>query len=118
MHPLEKLNNKINTAKYDEINPVISKDGKTIYFTRVGYPDFNRTLIDNYTDLSLTLSYAQYQKELNAIFQSLTNKPVPDASKSRFNQDIWIASWSNGDFNKIDHPITPSIAHSQIAFAP
>jgi hypothetical protein len=21
MHPLEKLNNKINTAKYDEINP-------------------------------------------------------------------------------------------------
>ena len=57
MHPLEKLNNKINTAKYDEINPVISKDGKTIYFTRVGYPDFNRTLIDNYTDLSLTLSH-------------------------------------------------------------
>lgn len=107
MHPLEKLNNKINTAKYDEINPVISKDGKTIYFTRVGYPDFNRTLIDNYTDLSLTLSYAQYQKELNAIFQSLTNKPVPDASKSRFNQDIWIASWSNGDFNKIDHPDYP-----------
>jgi OOP family OmpA-OmpF porin len=107
MHPLEKLNNKINTAKYDEINPVISKDGKTIYFTRVGYPDFNRTLIDNYNDLSLTLSYAQYQKELNAIFQSLTNKPVPDASKSRFNQDIWIASWSNGDFNKIDHPDYP-----------
>lgn len=107
MHPLEKLNNKINTVKYDEINPVISKDGKTIYFTRVGYPDFNRTLIDNYTDLSLTLSYAQYQKELNAIFQSLTNKPVPDASKSRFNQDIWIASWSNGDFNKIDHPDYP-----------
>ncbi|HRG44035.1 MAG TPA: OmpA family protein [Saprospiraceae bacterium] len=107
MHPLEKLNNKINTAKYDEINPVISKDGKTIYFTRVGYPDFNRTLIDNYTDLSLTLSYAQYQKELNAIFQSLTNKPVSDASKSRFNQDIWIASWSNGDFNKIDHPDYP-----------
>lgn len=107
MHPLEKLNNKINTAKYDEINPVISKDGKTIYFTRVGYPDFNRTLIDNYNDLSLTLSYAQYQKELNAIFQSLTNKPVSDASKSRFNQDIWIASWSNGDFNKIDHPDYP-----------
>ena len=107
MHPLEKLNNKINTVKYDEINPVISKDGKTIYFTRVGYPDFNRTLIDNYNDLSLTLSYAQYQKELNAIFQSLTNKPVSDASKSRFNQDIWIASWSNGDFNKIDHPDYP-----------
>ena len=107
MHPLEKLNNKINTAKYDEINPVISKDGKTIYFTRVGYPDFNRTLIDNYNDLSLTLSYAQYQKELNSIFQSLTNKPVSDASKSRFNQDIWIASWSNGDFNKIDHPDYP-----------
>ena len=107
MHPLEKLNNKINTVKYDEINPVISKDGKTIYFTRVGYPDFNRTLIDNYNDLSLTLSYAQYQKELNSIFQSLTNKPVSDASKSRFNQDIWIASWSNGDFNKIDHPDYP-----------
>lgn len=107
MHPLEKLNKKINTAQYDEINPVVSKDGKTIYFTRVGYPDFNRTLIDNYTDLSQTLSYTDYQKVLNSIYKTLTGSTVNEAYKSRFNQDIWIATMAGDDFNNIDHPDYP-----------
>jgi hypothetical protein len=41
---VEKLPEIIN-SKFDEITPVPSRDGKTLYFTRVGYPDFNRTLI-------------------------------------------------------------------------
>jgi len=107
MSPVEKLNNKINTGTYDEINPVVSKDGMTIYFTRVGHPDFNRTLMDENLDLSTTMSFAEYQKELTNIFQILSGKPVSDVTKNTFNQDIWVASWANGDFNNIEHPDYP-----------
>ena len=37
---LEKLSAQINTVEYDEIAPVLSRDGNTLYFTRVGSPDF------------------------------------------------------------------------------
>ena len=43
LYTLEKLNHKINT-RYDEINPVVSLDGGTIYFTRVGHPSFDKTI--------------------------------------------------------------------------
>ena len=42
---LEKLNTEINSNQYDEISPVISVDGTTMYFTRVAYPDFEKNLI-------------------------------------------------------------------------
>jgi len=104
---LEKLNTRINTDAYDETNPVVSKDGLTIYFTRVGHPDFNRTLMDDNTDLSATLSFADYQQELSSIYQTLSGRPVRDISQNSFNQDIWIATWAGGDFNNIEHPDYP-----------
>lgn len=104
---VEKLNSKINSPEYDEINPVISKDGLTIYFTRVGHPNFNRTLMDENIDLSTSLSYTDYQKELTNIFQMISGKKVNDVVDHAFNQDVWIANWSNGDFNTIEHPAYP-----------
>lgn len=107
MHTLEKLNTGINTEAYDETNPVVSKDGLTIYFTRVGHPNFNRTLMDDNTDLSTTLSFADYQQELSSIYRTISGKPVRDVSSNNFNQDIWIARWQKGDFNNIEHPDYP-----------
>lgn len=107
MHTLEKLNSGINTEAYDETNPVVSKDGLTIYFTRVGHPNFNRTLMDDNTDLSTTLSFADYQQELSSIYRTISGKPVRDVSSNNFNQDIWIARWQKGDFSNIEHPDYP-----------
>lgn len=107
MHTLEKLNSGINTEAYDETNPVVSKDGLTIYFTRVGHPNFNRTLMDDNTDLSTTLSFTDYQQELSSIYQTISGRPVRDVSANNFNQDIWIARWQKGDFNNIEHPDYP-----------
>ena len=107
MSPVEKLNTKINSSKYDEINPVISKDGLTIYFTRVGHPDFNRTLMDENLDLSTSLSFNDYQNELSNIYQTLSGKKVNSVTDNAFNQDVWVATWSNGDFNNIQHPDYP-----------
>jgi len=107
MSPVEKLNSKVNSTQYDEINPVVSKDGLSIYYTRVGHPDFNRTLMDENLDLSTSLSFVEYQKELTNIFQSLSGKKVGDVAQNAFNQDIWVARWNNGDFNNIEHPDYP-----------
>jgi hypothetical protein len=40
---LEKLPDFINSA-YNEITPVPSRDGNTLYFTRVAYPEFNHVI--------------------------------------------------------------------------
>lgn len=53
---LEPLSSEVNSTLYDEIAPIVSHDGQTIYFTRVGHPDFDKTLEVNGKDMSLTLS--------------------------------------------------------------
>ena len=53
---LEALPEAINSPLYDEIAPVVSHDGQTIYFTRVGHPDFNKTLEVEGKNIELTLS--------------------------------------------------------------
>lgn len=107
VYKVEKLNSKVNSARYDEINPVVSRDGMSIYFTRVGSPDFNRTIIDEEKDMSTSLGYVAYQDHLRSIFQSLSNNKVDDPVTNPFNQDVWIAEWSGGDFNNIHHPDYP-----------
>ena len=52
---LEKLPAPFN-SEYDEINPVPSRDGNTLFFTRVGYPDFCKTLVMDSVDQAAKLS--------------------------------------------------------------
>ncbi len=104
---LEKLNNKINTVSYDEISPVISSDGSQIYFTRVGYPLFKKTLIENGEDLSQTLSANKFLSYLRSIFTGIANRYIHDPVESGFNQDIWIAEGNSAEFSKISHPNYP-----------
>ena len=37
-YQLEKLSPQVNSG-YDEISPVVTRDGKTLFFTRVGDPN-------------------------------------------------------------------------------
>ena len=43
-HSLRKLPHPVNTAYYNEICPVFALDEKTLFYTRVGSPAFNKTL--------------------------------------------------------------------------
>ena len=57
---VEKLDKKVNTEEYDEASPVISLDGRSLYFTRTGSPDFTRNLIFNGEYISSTLCEIEY----------------------------------------------------------
>ncbi len=107
LYQLEKLNNSINTPDHDEITPVISRDGRTLCFTRVGYPIYNKTLIENGRDLSKELSFPEYQDYLRTIYSEIAGRRISDPENSDFNQDIWIARSFGNDFDFVIHPDYP-----------
>ena len=102
----EKLNGGINTA-YDEISPVISLDGKTMYFTRVGSPDFVKTLIEDGVDLSQSWDAQKFNSYLRTIYTKIARKTIVDPARSSFNQDIWVAQSLNDEFDQVLHPGFP-----------
>ena len=106
-YQIEKLHDNINTKHYNEISPVVSKDGATIYFTREGFPVFNRTLVEKGKDLSKELTTAQYRQKLIEVYSSLSNSQITDPVTCAFNQDIWIAQSKRGEFNQVSHPRAP-----------
>lgn len=106
---LEKLPSHINSL-YGEITPVPSRDGSTLYFTRVGYPVFDRTLWLDSIDYAEKYTIDEYRKFLTEIYTDLNNgKPIGigGPESSAFNQDIWIAVGARGTFDSIIHPGYP-----------
>ena len=70
--PLEKLPPSVNTDNYDEGAPVLSLDGHSLYFTRSGSPDFERTLIKEGRDMWVSNSEDDYKVILSSIRRSQT----------------------------------------------
>ena len=105
---IEKLGNDINTNGYDEISPVLSRDGKTLYFTRVGSPEFNRTLMEEGKDLSVELNDLSYQAHLKSVYTRIAERYIKNPQESGFNQDIWIAHSQDAiTFDHVSHPGYP-----------
>ena len=108
-YKIERLNDHISSTPYDEIGPIISQDGLTLYFTRVKSPDFVRTLYYQDEDLSQAYVPSAYDFELGTIFGSLEGGArVLEPSQSSFNQDIWIATLQpNLEYDQVLHPGYP-----------
>jgi len=104
---LEKLPFNINSHTFDEISPVLSLDGQTLYFTRVAAPDFNKTLIENGKDLSKSMTPAQFNLHLQTVYTQIAKRVIIDPVSSKFNQDIWIAETTTADFDNVQHPDYP-----------
>ena len=104
---LEKLPKDINSDLYDEIAPIISHDGQTMYFTKVGHPDFDKTLVVDGNDLSLSLSASQYDNYLAQIYSNISESRIRNATRSSYNQDVWIAKFQKNEFKSIIHPGPP-----------
>lgn len=97
---LQKLSTDINTDMYEEIGPVLSEDGRTLYFTRVASPDF----IQKYTDGNTS----SFTVKLRNIFSKIAGKDVQDISTSAFNQDIWVAQLDSENVPlQVIHPPYP-----------
>lgn len=104
---LEKLGPEINSGLYDEISPVISRDGRTLYFTRIGTPEFNRTLIQEDVDLSKTMPEADYFRTLQEVYSEIANQRIEFPVNSYINQDIWIAESLSSQFDRVFQPGFP-----------
>lgn len=90
-YEVQKLGREINSPECDEISPVISNDSRKLYFTKVGDAAFNRTFMENGTDLSKSLNEKDYFARLRDFFQSTKNdENIGDFVRSSYNQDIWI----------------------------
>lgn len=104
---VEKLHDKINTQEFDEISPVISVDGQTLYFTRAGSSDFNKTLWIDGEDVSQKMSLNDLAYHLKDIYSEIAGYKVKDAFKSDFNQDIWYAETIEKHLDHLVHPPAP-----------
>jgi len=73
-HSLQKLIYPINTDLYDEICPILSFQEDELYFTRVGSPDFDRTLIEGEAYLHEILSPEEYDRKLKFIYSQIAGR--------------------------------------------
>ncbi|MBK7938828.1 MAG: OmpA family protein [Lewinellaceae bacterium] len=104
---LDKLPPFINSS-FDEITPVPSRDGQTLYFTRVGFPEFDHTLFIDSVDQFKFLPTEKYPAILAGVYSQIAGAPVYNTERSPFNQDVWIASGDSvGTFDKVTHPGFP-----------
>jgi OmpA-OmpF porin, OOP family len=116
-----KLPETVNSP-YDEIAPVPTRDGRTLYFTRVGYPDFDRTLIFDTVYYHEKLPEDKYMRMLSDIYVELGSTVIGDPARSIFNQDIWLARLDAGrDVLAVEHPGYPmnnALPNSLVAITP
>ena len=103
---VERLPDAINSM-YDEIIPVPSRDGNTLYFTRVGSPDFDRTLILDTTNWAKRLTPERYRTFLAEVYSEIAGYKVSDPERTPFNQDVWIAKGDSAQFTTVIHPGPP-----------
>ena len=104
---VEKLPSTVNSP-YDEIAPVPSRDGRYLFFTRVGYPDFDKTLIFDTINYAIKLDASKYNSMLGRMYGELGQTVLGDPSRSTFNQDVWYAlADSVNNFQVVQHPNYP-----------
>ena len=107
---LERLPYQVNSNEFDEINPIVSIDGKTLFYTKVGSSDANRTIWFNGRDVSDSLSLEEYYIYLSEIYTDIAGQTIFDPMSSDFNQDIWFATTEKEDlypFMNTQHPPAP-----------
>lgn len=107
-YTVEKLDSTINSKEFDEVTPIVTHDGGTLFFTRVGSSDFNKTIWIDGKDVSDDYKYNEYLQNLREIYSEIAGKPlVGNPEKSDFNQDIWYAESREMTFDHLVHPPSP-----------
>lgn len=117
---LEKLPPSINST-VDEITPVPSRDGRTLYFTRVGYPEFNKTLLIDSVDMAIKLPADQYTSSLANVYSQIAGASIRNPERAAFNQDIWVARGDSFDLTAVEHPGYPlnnALPNSMVTITP
>lgn len=119
---IHKLPSFINTPLSDEIGPIWTWNGETMYFTRIKDPKFNKTLIYNEKDLYKTLPYGEYVTFVTNLYKELGDQVEREnIYLSPFNQDVFVAELENGAFDRFvhpEHPLNNALPNSVCALMP
>ncbi|MFZ1704524.1 MAG: OmpA family protein [Saprospiraceae bacterium] len=106
----------INTELYGEICPILSYDEDFLFFTRIGSPDFDHTLIIDSVDVYNQLNEEDYLSTIRRVYKQIESKEVNDVVSSSFNQDIWAVvldlSKKPRDLFHPEHPINNALPNS------
>ena len=106
-HSLYKLGYPVNTDERHEICPVVSYDGSLLFFTRIGDPNCEKTLIVDGVDVYLTLDKDDFESRLKDVYTQIASAKVENPLASSYNQDIWYTRLINKRESGIFHPGYP-----------
>lgn len=106
-HSVVRLGDEINSDEYDEICPVMSFNEEYLFFTKVGDPDFNKSLIDYGKELYDHKNLEAYNQKLKQIYSIIAGKNVEDPARSTYNQDVWYCNHNKGILGQPKHPGKP-----------
>ncbi len=104
---IEKLPVGINTDAYDESSPVISRDGRKLFFTRTADPDFEATLPNGKGQWTTTEKNDDFLRQLSGIYSEISGTDVTNPTTSVLNQDIWFAPLFGDSIAAAVHPGYP-----------
>ena len=117
---LEKLPASVNSM-YDEISPVVSRDGRTLFYTKIGDPGFDKNLKLGQADFSGLVGTA-YENQLAVVYSEIAGNPISNPVQSDFNQDVWMAEiGEQGQVENVQHPDYPlnsALPNSIVAITP
>ncbi len=115
---VEKLPRGVNTDQYDESAPILSKDGKRLFFTRTAYPDFVN-VIKGEDDLLITdTNDSRFSERLADIYSEIAGRVITDPVASVFNQDIWMVPISEDSIGVAHHfgyPLNNALPNSLVS---
>jgi len=103
---VERLPAIINSP-YEEITPVPNREGNILFFTRVGYPEFDQTLFLDTVDWAKKLKSGPYRTFLASVYTEIAGYGISDPERSKFNQDVWMAVGDSAKFTTVEHPGPP-----------
>jgi outer membrane protein OmpA-like peptidoglycan-associated protein len=104
---LEKLPSSVNTDRYDETTPVLSRKGDKLFFTRTADPEFEPSLVDESGQITSNKQDLLYQGRLATIYSEIAGQPVTDPASSVYNQDIWFVTLDEDTIGEAVHPGYP-----------
>lgn len=106
-HSLRKLPYPINDPYVHEICPIVSNDEKILFFTRVGDPRSEKTLIIDGEDIYTTHTKDDYEYKLKQVYSQIASKTITDPMLSSYNQDIWYTMINDTSVAGLYHPGYP-----------
>lgn len=98
------LSDQINTSAYDEMSPVWDEEHQRLYFTRTGFPGFNKTIGGTEHSRKI-LSDSEVNHTLSRVYSEISGRRIVNPVPSSYNQDIFYAS--DEDLSQISHPDYP-----------